>query len=174
MLAPEKKELFNQLFKQYFHQLYVHAYGWIYDEESAKDIVHDSFCYFWEHFDRYEEHKNKRALLYSIVRSRCSDYLRHQGSLKNYIEHQLTWRENDDINDYADYTERLEKVKTVIDGFSPKMRSVFIECVLKSRSYKEVAEHFKISPLTVKTMVSRAYNKLRDKIKFLTFFLYSF
>lgn len=174
MLSSEKKELFEHLFKDHFHQLYVHAYGWVYDEECAKDIVHDSYCYLWEHFDRYEDHNNLRALLYTFIRSRCSDYLRHLQAVKNYTDYQQIWEEDIAIEDYTDYQERLEKVRKTIDQFPLQMRSVFTECVLNSRSYKEVAEQLQISPLTVKTLVSRAYKKLRDKMTFLTFFLYSF
>lgn len=174
MQPSDKEELFEYLFNQYFHQLYVHAYGWVYDEEYAKDIVHDSFCYFWEHFERYKDHKNQRALLYTFIRSRCSDYLRQRNTFEKYAEYQLAWKDDLSIEDYDDYQDRLDKVRAIIDQFPTKMRLIFTECVLKSRSYKEVAESFQVSPLTVKTLISRAYKTIRSKVLFLTFLLYSF
>ena len=41
--------LFEELFNEHYSQLYIHALGWIDNEESAKDIVNDVFCYLWEH-----------------------------------------------------------------------------------------------------------------------------
>ena len=65
MLEAEKTIRVEDLFKSHFHQLYVHAYGWVRDEENAKDIVHDAFCYLWENYERYEKEDNH--LLYLIL-----------------------------------------------------------------------------------------------------------
>lgn len=162
----DKKEIFETLFKQHFQQLYVHAYNWVYDSECAKDIVHDSFCYLWEHFDRYEDHKNLLALLYSFVYSRCSDYLRHRQASNNYIDYQLTHHQETGTEDYSDSQERLKKVQIAISQLSPQMQLVFTECVLNKKSYKEVGELLNISHLTVKTLVSRAYKVIRKKVFF--------
>jgi RNA polymerase sigma-70 factor (ECF subfamily) len=170
-MPEERIELFEKLFKSHFHQLYVHAYGWVYDRECAKDIVHDSFCYLWEHFEQYEN-KNLLSLLYTFVRSRCCDYLRRQRAEENYVEYQLTFSDIE-TDDYEDYQERLLKVKKLIERLPPQTYRVFIECVLNRKSYKEVAELLQISPLTVKTMVSRAYKKLRENLIFSLLVLYS-
>lgn len=167
-----KKELFEELFNQHFHQLYVHAYGWIYEKEYAEDIVQDSFCYLWEHFDQYKDQQHYLALLYTFVRSRCSDYLRHQRATENYIEYQLNNPAEENTEDYANYQERLQKVNAIIDQLPLQTRRVFIECVLHRKSYKEAAELLQISPHTVKTLISRAYKSIREKINFILLCLY--
>ena len=55
MLDKGKYDVFGELFTQRFHQLYVHAFGYVENEECAKDIVHDAFAYLWEHFDQLEQ-----------------------------------------------------------------------------------------------------------------------
>lgn len=170
-MYKSKTQLFEELFKSHFHQLFVHAYGWVHDRECARDIVHDSFCYFWENFDKYED-KHLLSLLYTFVRSRCCDYVRKQRAEENYIEHQLTFFE-DDLDDYSDYQERLNRVTKIVEGFPPQTRRVFTECVLNNKSYKETAELLQISPLTVKTLIQRAYKQIREKIFFIFIFLYS-
>ncbi len=170
-MQTERKDLFEHLFKQHFYQLYVHAYGWVSDQEVAKDIVHDSFCYLWEHFELYDN-KNLLALLYTFVRSRCSDYVRHQRVEENYIEYQLSFSE-EELDDYSEYQERLTQVRKMIDKLPPQTKKVFVECVLNRKSYKETAELMQISPLTVKTLVSRAYKFIRSNCYFILFILYS-
>lgn len=163
-MHTEKTKLFEKLFKSHYRQLYIHAYGWVYDMECAKDIVHDAFCYLWEHFEKYED-KNLLSLLYAFVRCRCCDYVRHQRARDNYIEYQQTnWEE--DYDDYDDYHERLCKVQRLIDKLPTQTKRVFIECVVNQKSYKETAELLNISPLTVKTLLSRAYKHLRENILF--------
>jgi RNA polymerase sigma-70 factor (ECF subfamily) len=170
-MPEERKELFEKLFKSHFHQLYVHAVGWVYDRECAKDLVHDSFCYLWEHFDHYEN-KNLLSLLYAFVRSRCCDYLRRQRAEENYAEYRLTFPDMEP-DDYEEYQERLFKVGKSIEELPPQTRRVFKECVLNRKSYKEAAELLQISPLTVKTLISRAYKKIREDLNFFLFIMYS-
>lgn len=167
-MLKDKTTLFETLFNSHFHQLFVHAYGWVYDQECAKDIVHDSFCYLWEHFDKYED-KNLLSLLYIFVRSRCCDHVRHQQAKENYIEAQLSFFD-DDSEDYSDYNERLIKVQKIIDELPAQTKRVFIECVINQKSYKETGDLLNISPLTVKTLVSRAYRYIRASFSLFFYF----
>lgn len=166
MLEAEKTIRVEDLFKSHFHQLYVHAYGWVRDEENAKDIVHDAFCYLWENYERYEKEDNHLlALLYTLVRSRSIDYLRHSQSRENYIQEQI---EFDDSNrsDYDDYDDILARIMGAIRRFPPQTRRIFTECILHHKSYKEVGELLNISPLTVKTVMARAFKALREQREF--------
>lgn len=166
MSEAEKNIRVEDLFKLHFHQLYVHAYGWVRDEENAKDIVHDSFCYLWENFERYEtEDNNLLALLYSFVRSRSIDYLRRNQSRENYIQEQAEFDESS-REDYDDYDDMLTRIMSAIRRFPPQTRRIFTECVLHHKTYKEVGELLDISPLTVKTVMSRAFKALRKQREF--------
>lgn len=165
MSESERNILFEDLFKSHFHQLYVHACGYVQDEECAKDIVHDSYCYLWEHFDRYADNSSFLTLLYTFVRSRCIDHLRQNRVQENY----LLQRPEDDVreeNDYEDYEQVLERVMAAIRRFPPQTRRVFTDCVFRHLSYKETAEHLGISPLTVKTLMARALKQLRQQKEF--------
>lgn len=88
MTLAERNIIFEDLFKSHFHQLYVHAYRWVNDEECAKDIVHDSFCYLWEHFEHYTDHSRLLPLLYTFVKSRSIDYLRQSLAKEHYLQEQ--------------------------------------------------------------------------------------
>lgn len=164
MSLAEKNIFFEDLFKSSFHQLYVHAYSWVNDEECAKDIVHDSFCYLWEHIEHYTDHSNLLPLLYTIVKSRSIDYIRQFQAKERYIREQ--WQEETIItDDYENYDERVSKAMQAIKRLPSQTRRVFIECVLHHKTYKETGELLNISPLTVKTMMSRALKYLREQSK---------
>ena len=105
------------------------------------------------------------ALLYTLVRSRSIDYLRHSQSRENYIQEQI---EFDDSNrsDYDDYDDILARIMGAIRRFPPQTRRIFTECILHHKSYKEVGELLNISPLTVKTVMARAFKALREQREF--------
>lgn len=168
--------LFEELFNEHYSQLYIHALGWIDNEESAKDIVNDVFCYLWEHLPNYDLSDNILPLLYRLIRNRSIDYIRHKNAQDNYISYCLSDNEkfDNDPYDYEDYESRINRVMDEINKLPAQTRKVFVETVLHHKSYKEVADLLGIQPMTVKTLVSRAYKILRKNTHFLLLFLYSF
>jgi RNA polymerase sigma-70 factor (ECF subfamily) len=176
-MVNSDKIIFEGIFNDHYGQLYVHALGLVKDEEDAKDITHDVFCYFWENLERYDLKTNILPLLYKMVHNRCIDFIRHINAEKNYISSHFEGmgeNSNEDEYDYADYQERMQRVANEIDKLPPQTRRAFVEAVLHEKSYKEVAEFLHIQPSTVKTLISRAYKTLRQNIQFLLFFLYPF
>jgi len=172
MTERDKYKQFEKLFVQRFHQLYVHAYAYVEDEECAKDIVHNAFACLWEHFDRLDHHY-LLAFLYKVVRNQSIDQLRRNESLHHYMEEcsKTYINEEDDSINYRKYDTLLKQIQNSIKNLPPQTQRVFTECILHKRSYKEVGNEFGISPLTVKTLVSRALKLLRKRIEFFSPFL---
>jgi RNA polymerase sigma factor (sigma-70 family) len=162
------------LFKKSFRQLYVRAFGWLNDEEAAKDVVLDAFAYLCEHQDRYTDHSHYLALLYHLVYTRAMDQLRLRQRKLRFLANQIIDDEAQApdffrINDFHDYEQRLEKVNAIIDELSPRMKTAFVNSVLQRKTYSETANEMGVAPETVKTMIRRAYRILRDKLIFLVF-----
>lgn len=177
-MPDNNKVIFEQLFNLDYNRLYVHALSWVNNEENAKDIVNDVFCYLWEHFEGYTDKNELLPLLYRLVRSRCIDHLRHLNAEDNYISYQLENEESESLSDedaydYKDYDERIARVMAEIKKLPTQTKRAFVEAVIHKKSYAEVAELLHIQPSTVKTLVSRAYKILRSNIQFLILFLYS-
>ena len=73
---------------------------------------------------------------------------------------------DDDYDDYDDYDDILARIMGAIRRFPPQTRRIFTECILHHKSYKEVGELLNISPLTVKTVMARAFKALREQREF--------
>lgn len=166
MSTTEKQLVFEDIFKQHFHQLYVRAYAWVQEEENAKDIVQDAYCHLWENFEYYRPNSNYLSLLYTFVRSRSLDWLRHQQTVNTYITQQQAVADEEVAHDYDDYDERIARMMQAIRKFPPQMRRVFVLCTLHHKTYKETGELLGISPLTVKTLMARAFKILRTQKEF--------
>ena len=202
LLPALKEKLFKEMFLRHFRRLYVHAYGWVRDKETSEDIVQDAFCALWSHLPEYLEKTcadiaetdivadRLMPYLYTIVRSKSLDCLRHRHASDNYVEQQRAERAledaakvNGDVHvdansnpfrfdeDYQDYEERLRKVNLLIGQLPPQTRRVFLECVVNHRNHREVADELGISPLTVKTLISRAYKAIRSNADLFILFL---
>lgn len=66
---------FHKMYQQYHPSLMSYASS-IVNTDAAEDIVQDTFLYVWEHWESLSANRNIKAYLYSIVYSRCIDYLR--------------------------------------------------------------------------------------------------
>lgn len=73
------KATFDRMFREWYAQFFYFAYHFISDTEVCKDIVSDAFEYLWRNYDKIEE-ETVRTYLYTIVRTRCIDYLRRQNA----------------------------------------------------------------------------------------------
>ena len=72
-------EDFEIIYKTYYSRLYYYTFQFITDEENSKDIVNDVFEKIW--IQRHElKLETLSSYLYTLVRNRCLDYLRHKKS----------------------------------------------------------------------------------------------
>ena len=70
-------ELFDLLFRSYYQPLLVFAQQYVGDSDECRDIVSAVFEDLWRNFSRID-HQHMRAYLYTLVRNKCVDHLRHR------------------------------------------------------------------------------------------------
>ena len=59
-----------------FSQTYVIA------EEDAENIVQDTFLYLWEHLELLEDIDHLDAFLFTLIKNRCLNFLKHQSYIQ--------------------------------------------------------------------------------------------
>ena len=79
-------EEFDKIYSKYYSQLFYYAYGFVEDSETCRDIVSDVFGQAWENIERLER-ATIGSYLYSCVRNKCIDYLRHDQAARQYVEY---------------------------------------------------------------------------------------
>ena len=165
-IKEEKYAHFEILFKTYHSRLYFYALNFIHDEDDAKDIIEDVFGYLWENYDVVVKEVSPLPLLYSWVKSRCVDYIRHCNVTERYREFALQEAEYVDEDDgFAEHHERVEQIMKAIEVLPPQTRRVFKACFLKGKKYKEISQEMNISVNTVKTYIVRALSFIRGQVK---------
>lgn len=179
-MATEKEQTFKLLFDKHYQQLYQHAFGFVKDEETAKDIVNDVFLFFWENFDRYANYTLYLSLLYTLVRNNCIDHLRHGDVEDKYMQYLKISFTEEDIDYYTEYQELVDEAFKRLEALPKQAREVVYACLVEGKSYKEVAEQMGISPNTVRNHIVQSLSKMRKetenskKISFYIVFFYPF
>ena len=81
----DDRATFDKMFNEWYAQFVYFAYYFINDAEVCRDIVSDAFVYLWRNYEKIEE-ATAKTYLYTIIRTRCIDYLRKQNIHEEYVE----------------------------------------------------------------------------------------
>ncbi|MBQ4444678.1 MAG: RNA polymerase sigma-70 factor [Prevotella sp.] len=154
---------FDQIFRQYYQELYFFAMQLLHDPEDSKDVVSDAFEEVWSHFSSVKK-ETVRYFLYRIVRNQCIDTLRHKKIQMQHAELMLqVTRPYDESMDTLEWQEREARVKEILDAMKPPTRDIFIACYVDHKKYAEVATLMAISIDTVKKHIKKALRFIREK-----------
>lgn len=171
-----QKEMFQYIYDHFFRMLVGYAYKFINVENDAEDIVQEVFLQLWTKRDTLYERKTLLRLLYTCVRNRCIDYLKHQ-TVEQACLSEMAKATEKDIDGEVFAAEIYSRLFLYIDNLPPRQRMLIQLAIDGKRNY-EIAEEMQISIETVKRQKRNAIDKLRalfkqDEELVLLLFLYS-
>ena len=121
---------YEQLFKQNFERLYYHSLDIVHDEDVARDVVSDVFVNVWKLRETIAL-DTALSYLFTSVRNRSLDQLRHQNryvplldevihELENYTDTDWEKYDNQDVADMLGIT--VDGVKKIVQRSFAQMR----------------------------------------------------
>lgn len=164
---------FTLLHKRYFMPLTSYAYRILNNENEAKEVVHTTFCKFWDNREKIEIEDSLKAYLYRSVYNNSVSILRKKRQYSKYVELDLADMYFSRIvqNPHAELklidSENRRIILREINNLPTKSREVFIKCKIDGMTYPEVAKELNISVKTVEAQMSSALKKLRKNLDWL-------
>ena len=143
-----------------FSQTYVIA------EEDAENIVQDTFLYLWEHLELLEDIDHLDAFLFTLIKNRCLNFLKHQ----SYIQAKTcSLKADEELEQFDEAVSSISEVENLLSQTMQKLpercREIFLLSRIEGLKYKEIAERLDISVNTVENQISIALRKLRSELK---------
>ncbi|MFH0974309.1 MAG: RNA polymerase sigma factor [Spirochaetota bacterium] len=156
----------SELYDKFSRELMIYIYSFIRSQESSEDILHDTFIRLLSHAkDDSIVDSNLRAMLYTIARNLCIDYIRKKSrNSETQLDENIEVSGNkviDDLN--AKYLQ--EKINDFIQNADPVSRSIFIMKKELSLTYESIAERLGISERTVKRKMRQISENLLEELK---------
>lgn len=152
-----------------FSQAYVIA------EEDAENIVQDIFLYLWEHPEVFKTIDNMDAFLFTLVKNRCLNFLKHslyvnekKSSIQTVeeLEMQMNLYSLQQFDEsFLTISDVENLINEVIDKLPERCKEIFILSRMEGLKYKEIAERLNISVNTVENQMSIALRKLKIELK---------
>ena len=165
-IRRREQGVFKQLFESYFKKMTLFAEYFLFDRGEAEDIVQEVFIDLSNNAPTLPEVSNLKSYLFTQVRNRSLNRLKHLHVEDNYKQWLLEAQAYAEIPEVEIDQDMLKKVYDVETPKNCRIRSkiIFKRCVLDGKKYKEVAEEMNISVNTVNTQMSRAYKFIRSRL----------
>lgn len=160
------KDNFDEIYLNWFVRLCRFASNFVVTAEDAENLVQSVFISIWEKRLPVEIQSGVSSYLYTLVKNKCIDYLRHQKVAKGYRdEYRLQVKSLDHVTEIISSHEDMEQVFNEIIGDLPdRCRTIFILSRVEGKKYREIAQILNLSENTVENQIGIALKKIRENL----------
>jgi RNA polymerase sigma-70 factor (family 1) len=158
------KRAFKELFDRFFNALAAFGYNYIPDSAIVEDMVQEAFISCWEKRRDFDHINALKSFLYTSVRNKCLNHLKHQAVQKKH-ENSLVYELESDHH-FAGLVieeEVFNQLHAEIRDL-PKSAQQIMMLALNGLKNQEIADELGISMNTVKTQKKIAYSRLKDRL----------
>lgn len=166
---------FDKIYVNYFSRMFHFAKEYVLFDEDAENVVQDVFVLLWEKRAVLDVKVSLTTYLFTLVKNRCLDLLRHKMIAEEYSrevqeeyneELQMKLYSLEAFNETFPAQSDVEAViKKAITHLPDKCKIIFLKSRVEGKKYKEIAEDLHISVNTVEGQMSIALKKLRAELK---------
>jgi RNA polymerase sigma factor (sigma-70 family) len=163
----------NDLIRKYQESLFRFICRYTGDEETARDILQETFVRLYFGVRRFKPRAKFATWLYSIALNLCRDHARSKQRKQSYATESLDVGDlhrkvpSTDRGPDADAAsrEQLAMLQKAIEELPHDLRTALLLFIIEGHSQRECAELLGISPKAVETRVYRARKILENKIQ---------
>ena len=162
----------GKLKTEWGERLRVFAYSYVHSFTVAEDLVQDVFLKILEQQIDISEYKNIGSLLYTILKHKCLDYIKHKLVEESHIQDIMEANyllankyalEDESINIIID-NEIKKKLRDAIYTLPDSTREIFVLSKFKNKTYQEIADLQGISARQVEYQICKAMSSLKEKM----------
>lgn len=164
LLQKGNERAFTVIYERYHKLLYVVAYKYLKDNDSAKDAVQQIFLKLWESRTLLSININLRNYMYTMLKNHLLNEIRNNYTAleKNYELAQETVQYENEILSKLEEKEMTEQLYRAINDLPEQKRAVCLYKLKDGLSNQEIATKMQLSIPTVKTHYSQAIKLLRE------------
>lgn len=162
-LADDSEYAFQLIYNRHYRRIYQLGIRYLKSSELAEEVVQDVFMKLWCNRHITKISSTIEGWLYTVAKNDILNRLKriaHDWKALNTLK--ITQQKEDDsMQDNITNADYQLLVAQALRSLSAKQQSVFRLAREENLSYAQIAAQLKISPLTVKTHMSRALGHIR-------------
>ncbi|MBR10945.1 MAG: hypothetical protein CMP48_25110 [Rickettsiales bacterium] len=157
------KRSFQLIFDEMYQRLCAYSSRYLYDDQEVEDLVQDSFITLWSKRGDFDHINAIKSFLYTSVRNKCLNVLKHQTVIKEHESRLIYELENSDSEQAIVAEEYYGRLYSEIKELPEASQKIMV-LALRGLKNREIAEELGISENTVKTQKKIAYAKLKERL----------
>lgn len=177
------EDAFEYLKSEWRNRLKIFARSYVRIEAVAEDLLQDSFLKVWETRSSIENDNQLAPYIYTVLKNKCLDYLRHkivelkfQESTSNdfyYLKANLYALEDNSI-DLISESQLKRALIAAVKKLPEPRREIFIMSRFRDMKNIEIAKEMNLSIKTVEYHITKSISFLREELKDFYILLYFF
>jgi RNA polymerase sigma factor (sigma-70 family) len=158
-VTADKEAAFKKIFEANSKKIYHLCYGYTGDEDSANDLMQETFLKVWQNLDKFRNQAMISTWIYRIAVNTCLTYLRSE---KRQAKDELTPELEETTGEVV--SEKNEQVAQLYKCISKleETERIIITMVLDEVPYPEIAEISGISEGNLRVKVFRIKQRLTE------------
>lgn len=161
-------DAFGELFRKYQPVVYRQVFFRIREEDTAHDIVQETFVRIWDHRSTLKPHLPFLALTLRIIQNLIRDMARHRMTRERLAGEvpPPSPSEGDDPSEALEVSILEQRILDIISHrLGERCRTVFILSRFEGRSHREIAEALGITAKTVENQITKALKVLTKALQ---------
>jgi len=153
-------------FKEFFFLMQPSIYRFLNrflaDQETAKDLIQDTFLKFWMHRKQIDLTKSPKAYLYKIAHNLAFNHL-----TRNHSDTKISLKKIEILSALINPAEEYDRLflmddfQSAVNELPERCRATFILCKYEGFRYSEIAEILDVSIQTVKNQMNKSLSILK-------------
>jgi RNA polymerase sigma-70 factor (ECF subfamily) len=165
-LCKGDQKAFEILFLQYQPKLVFFLYGFIKDNEQARDMAQDIFLSIWNNKEKLAEVKSFKAYVYKMAKNAVCNYYDHIIVNDKFVADQLTHSPDSENTEETIFANQLqEMINMAVSQMPPQRKQIYMMSRIEGMSNTEIAERLNINKRTVENHLTAALADIRKAIK---------
>lgn len=175
---------FNTFYRQHYRKCFLFTKSYLHDDWAAEDIASEGLIKLWEMI-KLKEIEYPLALLFSILKNKCLDYLKHEATRQEVLA-ELSQDGQRELSIRISTLEACEPdqmfsaeihgiIESTLDSLPEQTRKIFMMSRFENLSRQEIADALGMTKKGVEYHIAQALKSLRVSLKdYLPFFYFLF
>ena len=167
LLNEDSEYAFQLIYDKYRNRIYQTAIKFLKSPIIAQDVVQDVFMKLWFERHKIDPSKPVEAWLYTVAKNNILNKLRkiaNDWKAIDLLSHTIIQSENNTDQKLTE-SEFKQNLESAVSKLPEQQKVVFILSRFEKLTYIQIGEKMGISPLTVKTHLSRALFAIKKQFE---------
>lgn len=158
---------FEEVYNQYWNELFCFCRHHAGDEEAAKEIVQQIFISIWERREELQIQTSVRAYLYGALKLKILEYHRNQAIKKQHenVHYAKMNKISNITEEHILHKELLRELQSAINTLPERCRQVYLMSREEGMDNRSIAATLVITEKAVEGNITRALKHIRDRLK---------